>query len=594
MRLISPCSRHISFLVFLIILAGILSCVPMDAFTGTQTSTHPDDRSMSALTLEGPFSPPTEDPVCLNTDKTLPEELTASEPEETVTIEVKGLKPLWKWEEGTNPAKEEKEVRYDFPVTMNRQVEFYLNFFQNQDRKSFAKWLARSGRYLPMIQQQLRDAGMPLDLAYLPMIESGYSLTAYSKARAVGPWQFIRSTGRLYGLTINNYVDERRDPIKSTRAAITFLSDLYAKFGSWHLAVAAYNAGAGRVNKAVRRGKTTNFWKLAQGRHLRLETKRYVPKLIAAIIIAKNPEEYGFTDIQYEEPLAFEYVKVPRWTSLQAASIAGKTPIKELRNLNRELRKGITPPGSSYQLKVPPGKLAIVEKNLPRVHATVSTKYKTHIVKGNETLSKVCKMYHIEKTILLKTNDLRGSKLVSGQRLRIPFRTTTYRLLAEKELPGNPDSLNLKNLVEHEVKTGETLSTIASRYGVPPHMIAAWNDIKNLHWIRAGQRLTLFVEDNALTPAAAPDRAAAKNKIARLETAGTYVSKAASAPTDNLTDSVPVSNSTYYMVRGGDTLWDIAKKYNTTPGDIRRWNQIEGDTIRPGRRLLLKVAQKDV
>jgi membrane-bound lytic murein transglycosylase D len=440
-----------------------------------------------------------------------------------------------------------------------------------------------------MIQQQLRDAGLPLDLAYLPMIESGYSLTAYSKARAVGPWQFIRSTGRLYGLTINNYVDERRDPIKSTRAAITFLSDLYAKFGSWHLAVAAYNAGPGKVNRAVKRGKTTNFWKLAQGRHLRLETKRYVPKLIAAIIIAKNPEKYGFTDIQYEEPLAFEYVKVPRWTSLQAASIACNTPIKELRNLNRELRKGITPPGSSYQLKVPPGKLAIVEKNLPRVHATVSTKYKTHIVKENETLSRVCKRYHIEKTTLLKANDLREPKLISGQRLRIPFRTTTYRLLAENELPGTPDSLNLKNLVEHEVETGETLSTIASRYGVPPHMIAAWNDIKNLHWIRAGQRLTLFVEDNALTSAGDTRTAAGKSKIARIES-----SEAASGSTANLTDSAPVSSSTYYMVRGGDTLWDIAKKYNTTPRNIRRWNQIEGDTIRPGRRLLLKVAQKDV
>ncbi|MEE4164778.1 MAG: lytic transglycosylase domain-containing protein, partial [Desulfocapsaceae bacterium] len=171
------------------------------------------------------------------------------------------------------------EVTFDFPITINRQVNVYLELFQGRQRTYFSRWLARSGYYLPMIQKELENSGLPLDLAYLAMIESGFSQLAYSRSHAVGLWQFMKATGRQYDLLVDNYIDERRDAVKSTKAAVTYLKDLYDEFGDWYLAVAAYNGGPGTMRKAVRRAGTTDFWEIAQKKSLRLETKRYVPKL---------------------------------------------------------------------------------------------------------------------------------------------------------------------------------------------------------------------------------------------------------------------------------------------------------------------------
>jgi len=217
--------------------------------------------------------------------------LVETESEQCLTEELELLKQTGTWQPGAelqsfnSPA---KEISYDFPVVINKQVEAYLDIFQNRQNKTFRRWLVRSGKYLPMFQKELRDAGLPEDLAYLAMIESGFNQRAYSRAKAVGLWQFMKGTGKDYNLKINNYVDERRHAEKSTKAAIGFLSDLYAEFGDWHLAVAAYNAGGGKIRRGLKRYKADNFWSLAQHRYLHLETKRYVPKLIAAIIIAKT------------------------------------------------------------------------------------------------------------------------------------------------------------------------------------------------------------------------------------------------------------------------------------------------------------------
>lgn len=490
------------------------------------------------------------------------EELTVPEPEITVAEEVEKLENLGKWEEGTPeniPA--EPEITYDFPVTMNKQVEFYLDFFQNKQRKSFTRWLERSGRYLPMMKGYLKEAGLPQDLAYLPMIESGYSLTAYSRAHAAGPWQFIRSTGRLYGLKINSYLDERRNPVKATHAAIAFLSDLYEQFGDWHLAVAAYNAGGRKISRGLKRYKCKNFWELAQKRYLKLETKRYVPKLIAAIIIAKDPEKYGFTHINYEPPLAYETVEVPRWTSLRAAAVACDTGFEELRNLNRELRKLITPPDySSYPLKVPSGKKDIMANNLPKVHASITTGYKTHIVRKNETLTKICKKYNLNKTTLLKTNNLRKSKLEIGQRLRIPYQTTTYTLWDKNTpRPKGDDS----QLVLHKIRPGETITHISRRYDVPVHLIAGWNDLQDIHRIRAGQQIALYLSGSGNT--------------------GFSISQSQVTLPAEATASAPL----YYRVRRGDSLWSIGRRFDINPESIRLWNNIKNNLIHPGTRLLL-------
>jgi membrane-bound lytic murein transglycosylase D len=502
------------------------------------------------------------------------EETTVPETEVTVSEEVHELEHLGSWEKGSSIAADTETVSYDFPMTMNKQVEFYLDFFQNRQRTTFAKWLERSGRFLPMIRKQLREAGLPEDLAYLPMIESGYSLTAYSRARAAGPWQFIRSTGRHYGLKVNTHEDERRDPIKSTQAAIEFLSDLHKEFNDWHLAVAAYNAGGGKIRRGLTRYRVDNFWDLAQHGYLRSETKLYVPKLIAAIMIAKNPAKYGFTDINYQQPLAYEVVTVPRWTSLQSVATASGADYEELRDLNRQLRQRVTPPGmASYPLKVPVGTRELVAKNLKKVYPVVTTKYKTHIVNGSENLSMICKLYNITKVTLLKTNKLESAQLHKGQRLQIPYQSTEYVLWDKESTP--PLAAAGTDLILHKIMAGETVSSIARRYGVPQQLVAIWNNLDDLGRIRAGQQLAIYLDD-------AHQAKKAQEKFATL---------AKNSPPPTVTEVEGGDGQiVYYNVKRGDTLWNISRQFNLDMEKIRRWNSLKDDVIHPGTKLLIRTA----
>jgi len=490
-------------------------------------------------------------------DAELPaEEATIPEPETTAAEELIELENLGAWVPG-NPYTPEEDS-YDFPVTMNKQVEFYLDFFQNKQRKTFSRWLERSSRYVPMIQEELREAGLPEDLAYLPLIESGYSLTAYSTAKAAGPWQFMRSTALDYGLEINKYVDDRRDPEKSTKAAVAYLSDLYEKFGDWQLAVAAYNAGGGKISRGIKCYNASDFWELAQEQYLNNETKRYVPKLIAAIIIAKDPEKYGFTDINYEPPLTYETVEVPPLTSLRAVEVACQADLAELRSLNRNLPQLVTPPyKESYELKVPVGQKELVAENLPWVKQTVTTDYKTHVVGGKETLTKICKLYNVNKLTLLKANNLRKSKLTKGQRLRIPYQSTNFALL-DKDMRLQDGQQAESRLVLHKVKRGETISLIAGRYHVTPKLIASWNGLSNINQIKAGQQLAVYVTDTSST--------------ANLVASRTVVKRETAEPA-------------YYEVQNGDTLWTIARRFDLTADQLRQWNNLNSDVIHPGTRL---------
>ncbi len=487
------------------------------------------------------------------------EELTPPEPEKTVAQEIKELKELGSWDKQTvEPQAKEKDL-YDFPVTINRQVEYYLNFFQHKHHKSFERWLTRSGRYLPMIKSELAKAGLPKDLVYLPMIESGYSLTAYSKARAVGPWQFIRSTAINYGLTVNRYIDERRDPLKSTQAACRYLSNLYSQFNSWPLAVAAYNAGEGKIRKAIRRYKTRDFWELAQHSYLKAETKRYVPKLTAAIIIAKNPAKYGFKDQHYAPPLKFETAEIPPWTSLKAVAIACNTDYKILRQLNHHLRQGITPPSlNNCEINIPVGKGDILAENLPRVMTSTSTHYKTHIVRRHDTIGKVCRKYQISKITLLKANNLHKAKLRRNSHLRIPYQLTKYTLLSKSEFKRRQQLAKAgkdKNRIVHRIRAGETVSQIAKHYKVSTQMIALWNRLPSVNTIRAGQSLIIHINSH-ITLAS--------------------------------TGNTKTNHKIFYKVQGGDSLWTIARKFNTHTNDIKRWNNLKNNLIHPGLKLILK------
>jgi membrane-bound lytic murein transglycosylase D len=258
----------------------------------------------------------------------------------------------------------ELQKTFDMPIQVNQEVRRYIYYFSTDRKAIFTRYLSRSTRYLPMIKKVFAEYGLPEDLAYLAMIESGFTNKARSHANAVGMWQFIRGTAVRYRLTVDNTVDERRDPEKATDAAARYLLDLYKQFGSWYLAAASYNCGEGRVQKEINRNTDLkSFWELSNNYCLPNETKNYVPQMIAATIIAKNPEKYGFKNVPYQQPLKYEVVKMTESTSLQAAAVAATTNYDEISALNPELLRDSTP-GGTYLLKIPPGKKEAFDKNI--------------------------------------------------------------------------------------------------------------------------------------------------------------------------------------------------------------------------------------
>lgn len=510
------------------------------------------------------------------------------ETEKCIAEELDALEKTGSWAEQGSQVPPAEEQKYDFPVVINKQVEMYLDLFQHKQRTYFKRWLARSGKYKPMIHRELEKVGLPKDLLYLAMIESGFNQRAYSRARATGLWQFMKGTGRYYNLEVDRYVDERRDALKSTQAAVDYLRDLHEQFGDWHLAVAAYNGGPGKIRHGLRKYKTNDFWTLAEKRHLRLETKMYVPKLIAAIIIAKEPEKYGFTNIDYEEPLEYDTLEVGPGFSLNALALISGGSKKDVHHLNQELRSGNTPLNKRrYVAKIPKGSRDKAKANLARLHSVVKTGYKTHITQKSESLTAICRKYNINKTTLLKVNNLRSGDLQQGQRLRIPYSMVDYQLLPENTtaLAHSGDSLIL-----HTIKRGETISKIAKKYGVPQQMIVSWNGLKSVHRIRAGQQLALYImKENGLI--ATSHHGPSSTKKTNVATAKKNDSLIVLTENNKIRPAaVQEQNYNWYRVKAGDTLWNISQRFNTSPRKIRIWNNLKSNTIHPGSRLKLKDA----
>ncbi len=309
------------------------------------------------------------------------------------------------------------EVAYDFPIEQNHFVYRQIALYQTVYREQFQKGLARSGRYIPMMQQMLMEFNLPADLVYLPLIESNFSVQAVSRAKATGPWQFIKGTGRRYGLRIDQWIDERRDPVKSTRAAAAYLKDLYDTFGSWLLSLASYNAGEGRIGRAIKKTNIADYWALKASDNIPLETRNYVPKFMAATIIAKSPELYGFS-VEYEAPLVYDEVKIERQTSLHAIADAIGVSYEEIKFYNPELRLWTTPPNySDYRLKLPQGKKQVFLANISKIKGPFS-----HRIKWGETLSSISRKYNVPVTQLREINRLRKNSVIrAGHSLLIPY-----------------------------------------------------------------------------------------------------------------------------------------------------------------------------
>jgi membrane-bound lytic murein transglycosylase D len=316
-----------------------------------------------------------------------------------------------------------KEPAFDIPIVINDKVEQFIQYFQTTLRDKFVTWLARSEKYIPFMKNFLKEHGLPGDLVYLSLIESGFNPYAYSRSKASGLWQFIALTGKRYGLRVNWWVDERRDPEKSTIAAAKYLKDLYEMFACWYLAAAGYNAGEYKIIKAMKRYRTEDFWKLTRHRYLKRETKNYVPQMIAAALIAKDPEKYGFTDVEYQEPLRYEKVKVPGLTDLSLIAKACETSPEEIKDLNPELRRGVTPPNENeYAIKIPYGKKDLFLVNFEALQPLEKFQFKAHLVKKGETLKGIAKLYRVDLEPLLEINYLnKTSRISKGMTLFIPI-----------------------------------------------------------------------------------------------------------------------------------------------------------------------------
>jgi hypothetical protein len=335
------------------------------------------------LAKEEPLQPALSSPSQEDTDdSTLTEELSAKRLEELYS---KSGIPGWDPSLEAELKNWEHQVKFDVPIQMNKQVRAYLVYFSTERKEVIRRYLARSTRYLPMIKEVFQEAGLPEDMAYLAMIESGFNSKAYSPANASGMWQFIKGTGLRYGLTIDSYVDERRDPEKSTRAAAKYLLDLYKQFGSWYLAAASYNCGEARVQRELDQSTHKNFWELSANMCLPNETKNYVPQMIAATIIAKNPEKFGFKNVPYLPALKCEKVQVNEPTSLKAAAVAVNVPLEEVQALNPELMRGVTPPEGSYALNLPPHSKDIFSRNitLARIDNPAVASYRVHTARSS-------------------------------------------------------------------------------------------------------------------------------------------------------------------------------------------------------------------
>jgi membrane-bound lytic murein transglycosylase D len=455
--------------------------------------------------------------------------------------------------------------RNEIPLTLNRHVQDEIDSFTTgRERDFFLEAYRRSGKFRPRIEAALKAAGLPAELSWLPLIESGFKLTALSPARALGLWQFIPSTGYRYGLNRDTYIDERLDPEKATRAAIDYLKDLHAMFGDWMTVLAAYNCGEHRVMRTIQSQNIDyldHFWDLYE--RLPRETARYVPRFLATLHIVGAPQQYGLDETVLAPPLPFETVVVPRQTSLKAIARTAEIDEGLLRELNSELRQGILPAGG-YELKVPEGDgeallarlddlppASAAELDPPRATAAVIE----HKVRRGETLAALSRKYGVELKSLLAANQMRrDAPLAPGKVVRIPAGACPPGRPAAA--PAGRAPLAKPEMAEHVVRHGDSLWNLARRYNTTVEEIQRLNQVTPAT-IAVGQALRIPKAEAPRTEPARPDRQPPKPKT--------------------------------HVVRKGETLAAIAKTHHTSAEQLAKVNRLaRGAALQPGQVLVVE------
>ncbi|MFV2072467.1 MAG: LysM peptidoglycan-binding domain-containing protein [Thermoanaerobaculales bacterium] len=426
----------------------------------------------------------------------------------------------------------------DFPLVLNRTVESYLDALTEpgEFHQRIETGLQRAGAYLPMIRARFGRAGLPEDLAYLPLIESAFSTTAYSRARAHGMWQFIAATGRHYGLEVGTLVDERRDPVLSTEAAIAYLHDLHTQFDDWYLALAGYNSGSGNIRRAIRRSGSRDFWELR--RYLPRETRNYVPAFIASVIIAKQPQKYGFS-APTERPWQYDSVDVPDALDLQFLASNSGIPLDDLRKLNPAIRRDLTPARRVTSLRLPLGTAASAQAALDSTPREKWAPRMIHTVRSGESLYSISRKYGSNVSAIRQANGLRGSLIRPGQSLVVPR-------FGDGGTAAKPQPARTSDDGTYVVKGRDTLWDIAQSFGVSVSALRRSNDLPTSR-IYPGTVLVIPGDAHPTT-----------------------------------SSSQTVSATTTYRVRRGDTLYDIARRFGTSVSAIRRANGLSSSRIYPG------------
>ena len=452
------------------------------------------------------------------------------------------------------------------PLTLNRKVRLAIKYFQTKGRYVFTRWLERSGRYEEMVKRIFREKNLPEELAYLAMIESGFNPRARSYARAVGMWQFISATGKYYGLRHNWWFDERRDVLKATNAAAEHLADLYERFGDWYLALSGYNCNPRKVERNIRRYHTRDFWKL---KRLPRQTRNYVPTFLAATIIAENPQKFGFY-IQKKKPIEVDSITISESVDLNLIARLTDTTYAFIREINPAVLRWVTPPGiKDFILYLPKGKRNLFKERYANIPDNKKRSWVRHRIRSGETLSTIAQKYHTSMSVIRTTNKLRGNFIRAGKYLLIPVpqnKAAYYATLSaksRKRKSRHSARSRVTHVAGHKkivyvVKPGDTLGEIAERYRTRASKIRYWNGLRYGQFIRPKQKLAIWVPENMNDIKAR----LSKKKAVKKEESGTF-----------------------YTVRFGDTLWDIAKKYGVSIRELKKMNKMRTSRIRPGDRI---------
>jgi len=474
-----------------------------------------------------------------------------------------------------------KSTHSDLPLMMTDQVAGYISYFSNRGRGTFEHAFARSGRYHDMMVKILKEEGVPQDLIYLAQAESGFHPLAVSRVGARGIWQFMGSRARGYGLHHSMYVDDRQDPEKSTRAAARHLRDLYAQFGDWYLAMAAYNSGPGTVQAAVKRTGYADFWELYRRNVLPRETRNYVPIILAVTIMTKNLSHYGFDDVSMDEPVLYDSVNINYPVDLRLVAECVDATQAQLQELNPSLLRLTTPREGTFELHLPVGTKNQYQTAIAEIPKDMRLWWRYHKVLPGDTLASLSRQYHLPAKSIATANHLEGTDLDAGAKVLIP--------VAAGKHPFSDNATYARRITRYRVRKGDTVETVAENFGLSPQMVRRWNGIHGGDSLRGRRVLALHlpVSPDSEVASAKSKSSVQTQKTTQIASAKTPVNKTVQTAEN---DSSEQSTVLRHKVKSGETLYSIANTYKTTVAALKR-NNGNVATLRPGMILVVQPSQ---